>query len=100
MDKMKPLTRKEIRDGITDEMARKDGYANADMLRKELRLGDMAGRWRRTKADEDVQAYHALFQELIEEGWNPHQLDFDQSLPPELMPELPAQWRRAKLSKD
>jgi hypothetical protein len=97
---VRPMSNDEILAAITDEMAQKEGYANADMLRKEFRLGKLAGRWRRTKADEDVQAYHALFQELIEEGWNPHQLDFDQTLPPELMPELPAQWRKAKLSED
>jgi hypothetical protein len=96
VEKMKPLSNEEIDASITDEMAQRDGYANADMLRKELRLGDIAARWRRTKADEDVQAYHALFAELIAEGWNPHFLDFDQALPKRLMPELPPQWRKIK----
>jgi hypothetical protein len=93
---VKMMTVEEVRAAITDEMAREQGYANADMLRKERRLGDLAGKWRTTKSHEDVQAYHALFAELIADGWNPHLLDFDQALPPELMPELPPQWRKVK----
>jgi hypothetical protein len=88
------LSNQEIDNLITDEMAQRDGYANADMLRKELRLGDIAARWRSLKTDDVVEEYHALFAELIEDGWNPHFLDFDQALPRELMPELPPQWRR------
>jgi hypothetical protein len=96
MGKIKPLTTEDIRASITDEKAQQQGYANAEMLRKELRLGDIAGHWRVTKSDEDVKAYHALFAELIAEGWNPHSLDFDQALPKRLMPELPPQWRKVK----
>jgi hypothetical protein len=93
---VKPMTTEEIRAAITDEMAREQGYANADMLRKARRLGDLAGKWRTTKSDDDVRAYHALFAELIAEGWNPHLLDVEEALPKRLMPELPPQWRKVK----
>lgn len=99
MDEMRPLSDEEIDASLTDEIARRDGYKDANMLRKALKLGDLAGRWRRTKVDEDVQAYHRLFAELIEEGWNPHLLTEEEALPERLMPELPPQWRRQAQSK-
>ncbi|MEM6284865.1 MAG: hypothetical protein AAF787_21930 [Chloroflexota bacterium] len=86
MAPLKKMNDDDILNAITDEMAREEGYPDAATLRMEHRLGQLAGKWRRTQQDSVVETYHKLFVELVERGWNPDQLTAQQSLPRDLMP--------------
>lgn len=86
MARIKTLTEAEILNGITDEMAREEGYPDAETLRMESQLGKLAGKWRRTQAPNIIADYHNLFHRLVHRGWNPNLLTAQQALPDALMP--------------
>ena len=73
----------------TDEDAREIGYINADILRLEHQLTQIAGKWRRTKDDELVHAYRGVLYEMILFGYDIDTLPIQDQLPPELMPNFP-----------
>jgi hypothetical protein len=91
---IRTLSVEEVRALITDEMAKREGYLNAEMMRKELRLGDLILRWQHDPNQENLRDCLVLFEELIQEGWNPHSLEASRLLSPELIQELPPEWHQ------
>ena len=87
-DQDRPIGVEAFLQSLTDEVARRWGYADKEMYLKEYQLGQLAGRWRRTKDQADVERYHRLFNELVASGWDPLTLDIEYQLPIELMPKL------------
>lgn len=58
-------------------------------------LADLAGEWRETKREEVVKRYHTVLKSLLDMGWN-DTLDFELQLPPELMPAVYKERKKAK----
>ena len=75
----------EERRNYTDEQARKLGYPSATVLLLSDRLGEIAGKWRRTKDDALVPEYRATLYDMILKGYDVDTLPIQDQLPPELM---------------
>lgn len=77
------------RQNFNDEQARKLGYPSAELLRLSDKLGQLAGQWRRTKDQALVHEYGKLLLTMILKGYDVNQLDIEDCLPKEFMPEIP-----------
>lgn len=75
----------------TDEDAIKLGYPSADVLRLEIRLGEIAGAWRENKTDELACEYKSVLYEMILKGYDVNTLPIQDQLPDRVMPDLPPQ---------
>lgn len=74
----------------TDEDAQKLGYPSAEVLRLEIKLGEIAGKWRYNQDDESlVLEYERVLYKMILKGYDVNTLPIQDQLPDELMPELP-----------
>ena len=74
----------------TDEDAKKLGYPSAEVLRLEIKLGELAGKWRNNQDDESlVLEYERVLYKMILNGYDVDTLPIQDQLPDELMPELP-----------
>ena len=89
MAKIQTMTEEEVLGAITDEMAQEDGYPDAESVRLEHQLGQLAAKWAKTQEPTVIKHYHDLYHKLIRKGWNPDLLSPQQVLPRELMPERP-----------
>lgn len=85
---MKKMSEEEVLNAITDEMAREDGYPDAETYRMEHQLGKIAGEWRKKKQPALIKKYHTLFEQLLARGWNPELLTEEAALPDKHMPNL------------
>ncbi len=74
---------------ITDEVAQRHGYPNAEVMQLEDKLGQIADKWRTTKDSTLVEEYKAVLYRMIERGYNVNTLLIEDQLPVDLMPELP-----------
>lgn len=86
------LTREEYLQRVaryTNADARRLGYPSADVLRLEIKLGELAGAWRTTKAPHLVHEYSSLLYRMILNGYDVNMLAVQDQLPQELMPVLP-----------
>jgi hypothetical protein len=84
-----PMAVNDVLAAITDEMAQEDGYPDAESVRLEHQLGQLAAKWAKTQEPTMIKHYHDLYHKLIRKGWNPDLLSPQQVLPRELMPERP-----------
>ena len=73
----------------TDADAIRLGYPSAKVLRLEIKLGEIAGAWRKTKNASLVYEYKSVLYEMILNGYDVNTLPVQDQLPDELMPELP-----------
>jgi len=83
----------------TDEDATKHGYPSAEVLRLEVKLGEIAGAWRKTKDDKYVYEYASILYKMILNGYDVEGLPIQDQLPDELMPELPPQPVQAAIKR-
>jgi hypothetical protein len=77
------------RQNFNDEQARELGYPSAEVLRLSDKLGQIAGKWRRTKDQALVHEYGKVLLTMILKGYDVNQLDIEDRLPKELMPDIP-----------
>ena len=89
MAKTQTMTEEEVLAAITDKMAQEDGYPDAESVRLEHQLGQLAAKWAKTQEPTVIKHYHDLYHKLIHKGWDPDLLSPQQVLPRELMPERP-----------
>ncbi len=74
----------------TDEDAQKLGYPSAEVLRLEIKLGEIAGKWRNNQDDEAlVLEYERVLYKMILKGYDVNTLPIQDQLPDTLMPDLP-----------
>mgnify|MGYP000032074948 CR=1 FL=1 len=74
----------------TDDDAHKLGYPSAEVLRLEIKLGEIAGKWRNNQDDEAlVHEYERVLYKMILKGYDVDGLPIQDQLPDRLMPELP-----------
>ncbi len=74
----------------TDADARKLGYPSAEVLRLEIKLGEIAGAWRYNQDDKSlVLEYERVLYKMILNGYNVETLPIQDQLPTKHMPELP-----------
>ena len=86
------LTREEYLQRVreyTDDDAQRLGYISAEVLRLETNLGEIAGKWRRTKEDALVLEYKSVLYEMILKGYDVTTLPIQDQLPDDLMPDMP-----------
>jgi hypothetical protein len=88
------LTREEYLERVqqyTDEDAHRLGYSSAEVLRLEIRLGELAGEWRETKDDRVASRYRETLLTMILKGYDIDTLPVQDQLPEEYMPDFPPQ---------
>lgn len=86
MGRIKAMTEQELRIFVTDELAQKEGYPNAEVYWMESDLIKLAGKWRISQDDSLVKDYHKLFSKLLETGWDVNLLGKKGLLPSKHMP--------------
>ncbi len=79
----------EERRNYTDEDAQKFGYPSAEVLRLSDTLTELAGEWRETKDENVAIRYRETLLKMILKGFDFNNLDTEDYLPEEHMPDLP-----------
>jgi hypothetical protein len=86
MPRIKAMTAQELRVFVTDELAQKEGYPNAEVYWLEADLIKLAEKWRLKPENTLVKEYHKLFFRLLDMGWELHLLAAKGLLPAKHMP--------------
>jgi hypothetical protein len=84
----------------TDEDAHRLGYPSVEVLRLEIKLGEIAGKWRYNQDDESlVLEYERVLYKMILKGYDVNTLPIQDQLPDRLMPELPPEPVQAAIQR-
>jgi hypothetical protein len=75
------------------------GYPSVEVLRLEIKLGEIAGAWRETKNAILVHEYKSVLYEMILKGYDVNTLPIQDQLPDRLMPELPPETVRSAIQR-
>ena len=86
-------------DQYTDIDAIERGYPSVEVLRLEIKLGEIAGAWRETKEEHLVHKYASVLYKMILNGYDVNTLPIQDQLPNRLMPELPPETVRSAIQR-
>lgn len=74
---------------LTEAEIQRLGLPSKKVMRLEWRLGEIAGKWRKTKTDALVLEYERVLYKMILNGYDVDTLPIQDQLPDRFMPELP-----------